>query len=76
MDNLAKEIILQDLEASRTIRMGDFIVIIMEDAKDEDVEGLCRKYTQVCGKFLGISVFCYISNRVFCEELGGAYEAL
>lgn len=76
MDNLAKEIILQDLEASRTLRMGDFIVIIMGDSKDEDVEALCRKYTQVCGKFLGISVFCYISNRVFCEELGAAYESL
>ena len=37
---------------------------------------MCRKYTQVCGKFLGISVFCYISNRVFCEELGAAYESL
>lgn len=76
MDNLAREVLLKDLGSSRTVRMGDFLVVISEDENDEEIRELCRSFTDICRKFLGISVYCYISNRIFCEEFSQSYAGL
>ena len=56
--------------------MGDFLIVISEDEREEEIRDLCRNFTDICRKFLGISVYCYISNRVFCEEFPQSYASL
>lgn len=76
VDNLAREVLLKDLDSCRCVRMDDSLVIIRESGDDAQMETLCREYADSCRKFLGISVLCYVSNGVFCEEFSQAYQNL
>lgn len=76
MQNLAREIILEDLYSNRTIEAGDKFLIISETSDEASVRQLCTDFAAVCRKYMGTSVFCYISNGVFCEEFAQTWEAL
>lgn len=76
LQNLAKEIILEDLYSCKTFQMKDKFILIHETADDNMIEGLCRKYVDICKRYVGSSVFCYVSDGVFCEEMAPAYEQL
>ena len=76
MQNIAKELILKDLYSNRTLLTDDRFVIIAEDEGEPAIRALCEEYVTVCKRFMGTSVFCYISNGVFCEEFSQTYNSL
>lgn len=76
MQNLAREIILEDLYSNRTIEAGDKFLIISETCDEASIRQLCTDFAAVCKKYVGTSVYCYVSNGVFCEEFPQTWEAL
>lgn len=76
LQNLAKELILQDLYSNRTMEARDKFLIISEAANADEIRRLCENYVAVCKKYVGTSVFCYVSNGIFCEEFAQSYDSL
>ena len=76
LQNLAKELILKDLYSNRTMEARDKFLIISETTEAGEIRRLCEDYAAVCKKYVGTSVFCYVSNSIFCEEFAQSYESL
>lgn len=76
LQNIAKEILLIDLESNRTVLTGGKLVVIFKKDEITDIKGQCLQYAQICEKHLNISIVCYLSGRVFCEEIYDAYKTL
>ncbi len=69
LSNLAREIVLEDLYSCRVVEDGDRFVLICEGGDEKDWILKIQKFLEVCRKYVGTSVFCYVSNPLFCEEL-------
>lgn len=76
MQNMAKELILNDLDSSRVVVRDNDFIIISESSEQSEIQVLCESYISSCKKYMGVAVICYISNSVFCEELPDAVASL
>jgi len=76
LENMAKEVIMEDLASNRIIRIADHFALLCSGEGRAELQKRCERYLQLCEEIMGTKPHYHIGDAVFYEEIAHDYSRI